>query len=135
MSRNMRFPTMWYVRPVKAQASLRIRKCHIVGNHVSRLKYLSSKKGKDLSIEDLTTNLKTLVRHAFTIPAEHVENEQHIPILEGKHVRHKFQTTSTDFTWWQGKVISQVKKQTNKTTTGVLCACFCMTPFQSVFGV
>ena len=25
MSRNMRFPTMWYVRPAKAQTSLRIR--------------------------------------------------------------------------------------------------------------
>ena len=25
MSRDMRFPTMWYVRPAKAQTSLRIR--------------------------------------------------------------------------------------------------------------
>ena len=25
LSRNMRFPTMWYVRPAKAQTSLRIR--------------------------------------------------------------------------------------------------------------
>ena len=25
MSRDMRFPTMWYVRPAKAQISLRIR--------------------------------------------------------------------------------------------------------------
>ena len=25
MSHDMRFPTMWYVRPVKAQTSLRIR--------------------------------------------------------------------------------------------------------------
>ena len=25
MSRNIRFPTMWYVRPAKAQTSLRIR--------------------------------------------------------------------------------------------------------------
>ena len=33
----MRFPTMWYVRPAKAQISLRI--CHIVGNHMSQLKY------------------------------------------------------------------------------------------------
>ena len=25
VSRNMRFPTMWYLRPAKAQTSLRIR--------------------------------------------------------------------------------------------------------------
>ena len=40
------------------------------------------------------------MRHAFTIPAEPVENEQHIPILVEKHVRQTFQTTDTDFTWW-----------------------------------
>lgn len=71
--------------------------------------YLFSENGKDLSIEDLTVKVKTLVRHAFTIPStEPVEKEQHMPILVGKKVRHKFQT-DTDFAWWQGKVISQVK--------------------------
>ena len=64
MSRDIRFPTMWYVRPAKAQTCLRIRavwsepwlvawifyecywsnimslrlsKCRIVGNHMSQL--------------------------------------------------------------------------------------------------
>ena len=46
MSCDMRFPKMWYVLPAKAQTRLRIRtvwllsKCHIVGNHMSWLKYV-----------------------------------------------------------------------------------------------
>ena len=46
MGQCMRFSAMWDVRPAKAQISLRIRslslhlsKCHIVGNHMSRLTY------------------------------------------------------------------------------------------------
>ena len=46
MLRDMRFPTMWYVRPAKPQISLHIRaaqarlslrlsKCHMVGDHMS----------------------------------------------------------------------------------------------------
>ena len=37
----MRFPKMWYVQPAKPKISLRLHlsKCHIDGNHMSRLNY------------------------------------------------------------------------------------------------
>ena len=42
LSRDMRTPTMWYVRQAEPQISLCIRavsKCHIAGNHMSRLNW------------------------------------------------------------------------------------------------
>ena len=46
---------MWYVRPAKAQTSharlsLELSKCHIVGNHISRLNYNTQLGAKSLRL-------------------------------------------------------------------------------------
>jgi len=65
-------------------------------------------KTRQLSIEELTTKVKKLVRHSFTIPMNQPEDDADTPILVGKMVKHKFVIDGNE-QWWRGKVISQVE--------------------------
>uniref|UniRef100_A0A8W8L2R4 Uncharacterized protein n=1 Tax=Magallana gigas TaxID=29159 RepID=A0A8W8L2R4_MAGGI len=64
-------------------------------------------KIKQCSIEQLAANLKKLVSHAYTIQVTESDQE-HNPILVGKHVQHKFVDSDACEKWWTGKVVSQV---------------------------
>jgi hypothetical protein len=67
-----------------------------------------NEKNEILSVEELTKNVKKLVRHAFTI--ERQPNDGEAPpqvLLVGKTVKHKFIEHGQEI-WWQGQVISQV---------------------------
>ncbi|MEW8341024.1 MAG: hypothetical protein AB2708_14345, partial [Candidatus Thiodiazotropha taylori] len=70
---------------------------------------IENNKTKDLSVEELSENVKKLVQHAFTIAdnkASEVSGE-HFPLLVGKTVSHKFHE-GDEVVWYRGKVISQV---------------------------
>lgn len=63
-------------------------------------------KSKQLSVEELTENLKVLVQHSFTLPKPTLDKGVD-PILVGKSVQHKFTSEGTT-EWYTGRVISQV---------------------------
>lgn len=70
------------------------------------------KKVTQLTVEELTANLKTLVQHSFTLPKDS-DNEKNNPILIGKAVQHRFEITlngKTTTEWYTGWVISQVQQ-------------------------
>lgn len=70
------------------------------------------KKVTQLTVEELTANLKTLVQHSFTLPKDS-DNEKNNPILIGKAVQHRFEITlngKTTTEWYTGLVISQVQQ-------------------------
>ena len=64
-------------------------------------------KRVSLSVQELATNLKTLLDEAIVAEAE-TGREQHV--LTGRQVRHKFKCADdhSAFTWYKGKIISQV---------------------------
>lgn len=76
------------------------------------LKKKTERKTRQLNIEELTTKVKKLVRHAFTIPTSQSEEDGDTPILVGKVVKHKFMSDGND-EWWRGKVISQVESSSS----------------------
>lgn len=63
-----------------------------------------SKSRLNLSVDELTTNLKILIRQAI-VKDKDSNQKQHM--LVGKRVRHNFKSDSTSI-WYTGKVISQV---------------------------
>ncbi|WAR12743.1 SPIN3-like protein [Mya arenaria] len=72
--------------------------------------YLLSKKVDNvkcmLTVDELASNIKKLVRHAFSIDKCHDPNPD-LPILTSKTVSHRF-IEDGESRWWKGKVISQV---------------------------
>ena len=65
-------------------------------------------KRKSLSVNEPTTNLKSLISHAIVRDVES-STERHI--LVGKRVRHKYEETidgETTHKWYTGRIISQV---------------------------
>jgi len=72
---------------------------------VFRFSRKEGNKTKLLSAEELSTNLKTLVRNAYEemVPENDIDNQ---PVIIGK-IRHAFYTDG-ELTWYIGQVISQV---------------------------
>ena len=58
-----------------------------------------------LSVAELSVNVKKLLRHARALPVESCGQDN--PVLVGRRVRHKFTADGEDH-WYIGKVISQV---------------------------
>jgi hypothetical protein len=63
-------------------------------------------KSKQLSVEELTENMKVLVQHSFILPKPTLDKGVD-PILVGKSVKHKFTSEGTT-EWYTGRVTSQV---------------------------
>ncbi|CAG2201012.1 unnamed protein product [Mytilus edulis] len=63
-----------------------------------------TKSRKNLTVEELITNLKMLVRQSI-VRDNLDESDKHV--LVGKRVKHRFDTNGED-QWYTGKVISQV---------------------------
>jgi len=57
-------------------------------------------KSKQLSVEELTENLKVLVQHSFTLPKPTLHKGED-PILVGKSIKHKFTSEGTT-EWYTG---------------------------------
>jgi hypothetical protein len=69
-----------------------------------------SKSKQNLSVNELTCNLKTLIKQAVVKNQESGVNEH---MLVGKRVRHRFNKEcdgKTETAWYSGKIISQVLK-------------------------
>ncbi|OPL20357.1 hypothetical protein AM593_00632, partial [Mytilus galloprovincialis] len=67
---------------------------------------------KNLTVEELITNLKMLVRQSI-VRDNLDESDKHV--LVGKRVKHRFDTNGED-QWYTGKVISQVPAFQNGST-------------------
>ena len=65
-----------------------------------------SKDKVSFKVEELTSNLKTLVQHSYLLE-DKVEKTAETQLLNKKRVRHKFLVDGAQ-TWYNGKVISQV---------------------------
>ena len=68
---------------------------------------LQNGKSLQLRVEELTANVKKLVRHAYYLSESQAQEE--CPLLMNKGVSHKFFEKSGEAKWYTGKVISQVK--------------------------
>jgi len=84
------------------KAQLRFRKHVLHQIHDNKYLFNFSKNGKDLTVPELTSNLKQLVSQAMV---QDDDSQRHI--LVGKRVRHRL-TKDGQSEWYAGKVISQV---------------------------
>ena len=69
-------------------------------------KQLVGQSRKHLTVDELKTNLKSLVTQA--VVQDH-ENQTEVHMLVGKRVRHGFQSGDNEDKWYFGKVISQAQ--------------------------
>ena len=69
-------------------------------------------KSRQLTSQELKSNLQAVVRDALQVRVDQPEEEKHAAgLLVGRRIRHKFQTAEADGvkeTWYIGKVVSQV---------------------------
>ena len=65
---------------------------------------VGSKRRRELSVEELVSNLRKLIEHAYTLPMQQPADS---PLLVGKRIQHKFNEDGSEKTYI-GKVISQV---------------------------
>lgn len=89
--------------------------------NVFNFSFKENGKIKQCSIEQLAANLKKLVSHAYTIQVTESDQE-HNPILVGKHVQHKFVDSDACEKWWTGKVVSQVSQYWRLIIGGIVVA-------------
>ena len=94
--------TKYKIEALKAQ--IKFRKAEAKETFNLKKKKTDSKSRINLSVDELTTNLKILIRQAV-VKDKDSNQEQHM--LVGKRVRHNFKSDGTS-TWYTGKVISQV---------------------------
>ena len=92
-------------------AQLRFRKNVLKQNVKDSCVYAMSKtvngKCNKLSIQQLTDNVKTLVKGAILTDNQNHDGDTSSPIIVGKNIRHA-QTVNNEKVWFSGKVISQV---------------------------
>ena len=93
---------------VKAQLKFRKDVLHQKAEEKSTFNMTKAEEGKksrkSLSLQELITNLKILVRQAIVKDNEN-QNEKHI--LVGRRVKHRFLENGQE-KWYRGKIISQV---------------------------
>lgn len=99
------------------KAQLKFRKDVLLQQPEEKQTFNITKKREDstsrvnLTVEELTLNLKKLIKQAIVMDQQSGKAEH---ILVGKRVRHKFKTTvngEVSYEWYAGKVISQVQNQ------------------------
>ena len=95
------------VKALKAQLRFgkEVFRQHPEDSSVYRFSKSESGKTVQLTTEELTHNVKSLIRHALTLPREIDQENQ--AVLVGQKVRHKFEEEGTG-RWCTGRVISQV---------------------------
>jgi len=88
------------------KCQLRFRKNILKQKYEDSSVFNFSKDKVSFKVEELTSNLKTLVQHSYLLE-DKVEKTAETQLLNKKRVRHKFLVDGAQ-TWYNGKVISQV---------------------------
>jgi len=88
------------------KCQLRFRKNILKQKYEDSSVFNFSKDKVSFKVEELTSNLKTLVQHSYLLE-DKVEKTAETQLLNKKRVRHKFLVDGAE-TWCNGKVISQV---------------------------
>lgn len=97
------------IEALKVQLKFRKEVLNQIPDDKSVFNFTKTKEGtksrKNLTVEELITNLKMLVRQSI-VRDNLDESDKHV--LVGKRVKHRFDTNGED-QWYTGKVISQVQ--------------------------